>query len=477
MSEPARSRFTINTLQRLLLKLRAPFVPSGGPHGGAARPGTKDVDAERLRVQVDVIRRAFEEAGLRVTGAPAGGATPPRDDADVHYLYRPGHVLARSQDVGRLEEYFASDGNHERFRGELSGSETRVPDLTLVSLPSRRDGRDDVLATLEELERDGVVEPGVLTPDHVVYVTGKGYMCPATEPEVPRRTRTGPAPWPAPVQPIARVARDEQVRVAVVDTGLWTAATDSEITPWLRGVVADPSDEEVVDPSKIHAYAGHGTFVAGVVRCLAPTARVEVEGVLTHGGAVYESEIVEQLHEAINDDHHPQIISISAGTHTRGDFASLGFAVLGERNELGERDDILIVAAAGNDASDKPFWPAAFGWVVSVGSVDQTGKVSDFSNTGPWVDVYARGRNLVNAFPKGTYTCYEPPNVGQVRTFDGLAQWSGTSFATPLVTGMVAARMQAEAESPAQAWSAIRSGGTSVTDQRAGAITRVGPLS
>lgn len=467
MNEPVRPAFPLSTLRELLRKLRSPF-PGGRPPG-------KDVAAERLRVQVGVIRRAFKEAGGDVSGASVEGARPPRDDADVHYLYRPGHALVRQEDVPRLREWFATAEQRKRFRGEVGEREVRVPGLVLATLPRRTDRQDDVLHTLEELERDGVLESGAATPDHVVYVTGKGYMCPATEPEVPgRRAR----PWPAPVQAKRRTGDADRVRVAVVDTGLWTAAVGSKASPWLEtnDVVADPSDVEVVDPNAIHPYAGHGTFVAGVISCLAPDTRVEVEGVLTHGGAVYESEIVAQLHEAINDDDHPQVISISAGTHTRGDFASLGFALLGEANRLHERDDVLIVAAAGNDGSDKPFWPAAFDWVVGVGSVDPDAGASDFSNVGPWVDVFARGRDLVNAFPKGTYTCYEPPNVGQVRTFDGLAQWSGTSFSTPVVTGLIAARMRETGQAARQAWQDVAAGATSATDPRAGQIQIVGPL-
>ncbi|MCR1785114.1 S8/S53 family peptidase [Nocardioides carbamazepini] len=462
MSDPVRPSLPVHLLRELLRRLRL------------TRPRPpRDVGAERLRAQVRVIRNAMKESG--VSGAPEKGSRPTSDDADVHYLYRPGHALVRRQDLSRLEDYFGTDENRKRFTGRLDARETRVPELLLAVLPARVDRQDDVLATLDELERSQVVERGAVAPDHVVYVTPRGFMCPATEPEMPHRHTK---PWPAAQTSPGKLADRDRIRVAVVDTGLWTDAVGSTATPWLEAgdVLADPSDIEAVDPDAIHPYAGHGTFVAGVISCLAPDTRVEVEGVLVHGGAVYESDIVAQLQEAIDDDDRPQVISISAGTHTRGDFAPLGFQLLGESNKLTERADVLIVAAAGNDASDKPFWPAAFPWVVSVGSVDPDTCVSDFSNVGRWVDVYARGRDLVNAFPKGTYTCYEPPNVGEVRTFDGLAQWSGTSFSTPIVTGLIAARMRETGQSARDAWSDVLAGATATTDPRGGAIRIVGPL-
>ncbi|WP_408897668.1 S8 family peptidase [Nocardioides sp. R1-1] len=434
------------------------------------KPQRVEEPRERLRVQTEIIRRAFDGA---VSSAGADGGLT-RDDADTAYLFRPDHLLVRADSIDAVADYLAS--RPDTYQGELERVAQPTEGLVLTRLPVRRDHGDPVLSTLDDLDRAFPRDAGgspVASPDHIVYVTYPR-MCPATEPEEPKSRR----PWPPPATRAGRVPRSGQVRVAVVDTGLWTDAVGSPHSPWLTvgDVVADPSDVETVDSSAIHAYAGHGTFVAGVISCLAPGTRIEVEGVLVHGGAVYESEIVQQLQEAIDDDDRPQVISISAGTHTRGDFAPLGFELLGESNKLGAREDVLIVAAAGNDASDKPFWPAAFDWVVSVGSVDPDAGVSDFSNVGPWVDVYARGRDVVNAFPKGTYTCYEPPHVGEVRTFDGLARWSGTSFSTPVVTGLIAARMRETGQSAREAWRDVLAGATAASDPRGGAIRIVGPL-
>ena len=100
--------------------------------------------------------------------------------------------------------------------------------------------------------------------------------------------------------------------------------------------------------------------------------------------------------------------------------------------------DRVVVAAAGNNASDRPFWPAAFKHVISVGAVDsRNGAVSRaaFSNYGSWVDVWAPGVDLVSTYVDGRWA-----TAGHVVRFEGWARWSGTSFAAPLVAATIAER-------------------------------------
>ena len=405
-------------------------VPSGDKPGWD--PDSEDARGRRL-VQMRELVRSFGEVGVPI-GIGPDGAGP---DA-AEFLYAKGVVLARDGDAARVRAVFGLDrelppkdiGQDQRrttVRGR--GRASAVHGLTRIELP----GGLDTLAALDRLDR--VLGPGVATPDHVVHVCPKSSACPATE----------PIPAKEPLDP--RSTTDDGlghgVRVVVVDTGL--VAKLAEATPWLAGVTGDEEQQAAVG-----RYRGHGTFIAGVVRAMAPATEVDVEAFLWVGGGILESDLVPALRRSL--ESMPDIISMSAGATTRDGHPLMSMEVFWEKH-LRHYKGTVLVCAAGNDGNRGPFWPATFPWSVSVGALEADGTRADYSNFGSWVDVWARGSDVVNAYPDGTYTYAWPadpprPQPGDTVTFDtGLASWSGTSFSTPLVAGLIAARMSWSGES------------------------------
>jgi Subtilase family len=110
---------------------------------------------------------------------------------------------------------------------------------------------------------------------------------------------------------------------------------------------------------------------------------------------------------------------------------------------------MLIVASAGNEATTRPHYPAAFPSVLSVGALDgtkdadnspwsspsKTAPVAEFSNRGSTVDVYALGVALPTTHVSGVR--FE--TGGDV--LEGKGAVSGTSFAGPKMAAYIAERM------------------------------------
>jgi hypothetical protein len=407
----------------------------------------------RIRDQVNHIVSAFAEQSVPVNVVPAG-------DGGVDHMHAEGQLLVRDELVPAVHEILNPGV-------ELSPVQVRrvVPGISLVT--SSNDGAHPMVA--ESLDRiDQLLGTGMATPNHVLTVA-PAHPCPATEPqEVYYETE----PYPS----VRTENSGAGIRVYVADTGLLRDAETGH--PWLKGVQRAPNPdgtEQDWDPAGIDLdgvttippYAGHGTFVAGVIRCMAPQADVMVSNIFQVAGSVLESDLVAELDRALA--WGADVFNLSITGPTRLNLSMLSFDNF--RRRLQQYKGAVCVVAAGNDGSPVPSYPAAYPEMISVGALgaDWHGRAR-FSNYGGWVDVYAPGRDLVNAYATGPYECHEDPYKGQIRNFYGMARWSGTSFSTPVVTGLVAARMSRTGETGQEAAAAL------LAEARANAVPGVGAI-
>lgn len=378
--------------------------------------------------QADFIVSAFAERGISIGLVPAGRG--------VGYMYAEGQLVVREEHLTRVQEMLPRCRAEHITRGSI-----------LVRLSEAASGEQPTVANLLPMI-DAELGAGVVTPNHVLTVAdGTTRPCPATEPE---QVYADTEPSPS----VDVDSGGEGVLIYVADTGLLDGAAAAH--PWLSGVRGDPDPlpKPLADGTQpIPPYTGHGTFVAGVTRCLAPRADIYVGNVFNVAGSALETDFVRKLDTALSLG--VDIFNLSVVSPTRNDVPLQAFRAWLE-NVLPQYKGVVCVVAAGNSDSRLPEWPAAFPGTVSVGALAADWRSrADFSNFGGWVDVYAPGRDLINAYATGTYSCKVPPYAGEQRKFYGMAKWSGTSFSTPVVTGLIAARMARTGENGRQAADAL----------------------
>jgi thermitase len=167
---------------------------------------------------------------------------------------------------------------------------------------------------------------------------------------------------------------------------------------------------------------GHGTFVSGVIAALSND--IGIIGA-AHGAKIVPLKcfgtgmttnlryIVDAIYGAV-DDFGVQIINMSFGLASNPE--SLEEAV-----DYAVAQGVIMIAAVGNDGTGTLYFPAAYENVIGVGSVNNDKSLSDVSQRNSSVFVTAPGSDVISL------------NIG-----GGYRTDSGTSFAAPLVTGIVA---------------------------------------
>ncbi|MBK7141431.1 MAG: S8 family serine peptidase [bacterium] len=200
------------------------------------------------------------------------------------------------------------------------------------------------------------------------------------------------------------------VSVGIIDAGIdpTNPALTTQVTSGYDYVAGDSI--AVDEPGGVAS--GHGTFVAGIVNLVAPDAQLVAYRVLDTTGRGNGFTIAEALLDAV--EAGCKVVNLSIVMNGKHD-------VLDAAIEYARNQNVMVIAAAGNDSSEVELFPASDSYVLSVASLDSNDMKSEFSNYNNKVDIAAPGRQIYAPFLDSAY-----------------AWWDGTSFAAPFVAATAA---------------------------------------
>lgn len=249
------------------------------------------------------------------------------------------------------------------------------------------------------------------------------------------------------------------IKVAVLDTGVDSGHPD------LQGSLDMADAQNFMEPgSPPDDDFGHGTHVAGVIAAqanngvgiagVAPACQVMPVRVLSvEGGTTFS--LIQGISWAVR--HGARVLNMSLGSnqYSRAEEDAIQAALA---------RGVVVVAAAGNEAlTGNPLsYPGAIDGVICVAAVkrdtDANGNTAgyeraEFSNFNPFVTVAAPGVDILSTVPRRFTSNGAAPDAPY-------AYASGTSQATPMVSGVVALMLSAHPNwGPAEVRAALRSSG------------------
>lgn len=193
--------------------------------------------------------------------------------------------------------------------------------------------------------------------------------------------------------------------------------------------------------------SGHGTHVSGIIASISENVEIIPVQVIGDGPNqpikpfsldlspnedIRKGYTTEKLSERVA---RGIIYAINAGAEVIN--MSIGWPenqnteIVQEAITEAQKRGIIIVAAAGNDSTNALLNPCQYKGVICVGAHSPDGSISSFSNFGYGVDIAAPGSEILSTVPMSMRSLRLPG-------YTGYDMMSGTSQATPFVTGVVA---------------------------------------
>ena len=212
------------------------------------------------------------------------------------------------------------------------------------------------------------------------------------------------------------VTRGDNVVVAVLDTG-------ADFThPDLMGKFVDSGRDFVNNDNDATDDHGHGTHVSGIIGAstnngvgiagVGYNVKILPGKVLSSTGSGNHGQIASAITWAA--DRGVKVINMSLGGPS-------GSATLEQAINYAWSKGVVVIAAAGNEGTGTPTYPASYANVIGICATDSSDKKTSFSNYGVNVDLCAPGASILSTVRGARYE-----------------SWNGTSMAAPNASGVAA---------------------------------------